>query len=261
VAKHPSITDKRGYQYSQLFSHSPRNTPYELIKKYLTTNNLTDYYNLKIGVAYVEASHRISEQEVFDCCGDHGIESSSKERAFMGVDQGKTLHVVVSVRHPTKKAKYIHIGEYKDWEEVDKLMRKFNVVRCVIDAMPETRNARKLAKKYKGKVFLCYYNDNMKGSYKWNEAEQMVSVNRTESLDSSHREIVDAQILYPAQTHDVVKEFAKQIHNTAKKLEEDEAGNKRYVYVKLGADHYRHAANYETIARQSSSNLLFVGLK
>jgi uncharacterized membrane-anchored protein YjiN (DUF445 family) len=101
----------------------------------------------------------------------------------------------------------------------------------------------------------------MKGSYKWDDKEQIVSANRTESLDASHREIIDQVVLYPSKTHDIVKEFAKHIHNVAKKLEEDDAGNKKYTYVKLGVDHFRHAVNYEAIARQSSSNLLFVGLK
>ena len=49
------------------------------------------------------------------------------------------------------------------------------------------------------------------------------------------------------------EEFALHLHNVAKKLEEDEeTGSKRYVYVKLGADHFRHAFNYEVMARQSS---------
>jgi hypothetical protein len=44
----------------------------------------------------------------------------------------------------------------------------------------------------------------------------------------------------------------------AKKLEEDEeTGSKRYIYVKLGPDHFRHAFNYETMARHSVRNCLF----
>ena len=44
----------------------------------------------------------------------------------------------------------------------------------------------------------------------------------------------------------------------AKKLEEDEeTGSKRYVYVKLGPDHFRHAFNYEAMARQNMPNLSF----
>jgi phage terminase large subunit GpA-like protein len=56
VAKRPSITDKRGYHYSQLFSHFV--DPADILHQFRTTNNLTDFYNLKIGVAYVKAENR-----------------------------------------------------------------------------------------------------------------------------------------------------------------------------------------------------------
>ncbi len=43
----------------------------------------------------------------------------------------------------------------------------------------------------------------------------------------------------------------------SKKLEEDEeTGSKRYVYVKLGPDHFRHAFNYECMARQNMPRYL-----
>jgi hypothetical protein len=59
---------------------------------------------------------------------------------------------------------------------------------------------------------------------------------------------------------EITGEFAKHLHNVAKKLEEDEeTGSKRYVYVRLGPDHFRHAFNYEAMARQNSPNLLFPG--
>jgi hypothetical protein len=46
----------------------------------------------------------------------------------------------------------------------------------------------------------------------------------------------------------------------AKKLEEDEeTGSKRYVYVKLGPDHFRHALNYEAMARQFGADPFWAG--
>jgi hypothetical protein len=67
----------------------------------------------------------------------------------MGVDQGKELHVVIGKRHHFKAGKIIHIGIYKDWDELDGLMRSFHVSRCVVDAMPETRNARAFAERHR----------------------------------------------------------------------------------------------------------------
>jgi hypothetical protein len=255
VAKRPSIEDKRGYHYSQLFSQYV--DPADILHHFRTTNNLQDFHNLKIGNAYVEAENRLSVQEVLALCGNDGIASSDPGPCSMGVDQGKDLHVVIGKRHFQKAGKIVHIGVYKDWEELDRLMKNFNVSRCVVDALTETRNARSFAERHRGKVFLSYYNERQKGRYRWNEADMTVQSNRTESLDASHREVMDQSIVLPKECG-VVREFAKHLHNVAKKLQEDEeTGSKRYVYIKLGPDHFRHAFNYEALSRQFGSSGIF----
>jgi hypothetical protein len=255
IAKRPGITEKRGYHYSQLFSHYI--DPGDILRQYRTTNNLQDFFNLKIGVAYVEAENRLSMAEVLALCGNDGIASSSAGPCYMGVDQGKTLHVVIGERYMGKAGKVVHLGVYRDWEELDRLMKSFNVSRCVVDALPETRNARAFAERHRGKIFLNYYQEHQKGRYKWNEQDLTVSCNRTESLDASHNEIMRGEIILPRES-DMVREFAQHLHNVAKKLEEDEdTGSKRYVYVKLGADHFRHAFNYEAMARQYGAGSFF----
>jgi hypothetical protein len=257
VAKKPGVTDKRGYHHSQLFSHFV--DPADILHQFRTTNNLTDFYNLKIGIAYVEAQNRLSVQEVLALCGSEGIASQDLGPCSMGVDQGKDLHVVIGKRHPQKAGKIVHLEIYKDWEELDRLMRNFNVSRCVVDALPETRNARAFAERHKGKVFLNYYNEHQKGHYAWNEKELIVSCNRTESLDASHREIMDQAIILPKEC-EITQIFAEHLHYVAKKLEEDEeTGSKRYVYVRLGPDHFRHAFNYEAMARQAEISPVFPG--
>jgi len=129
-------------------------------------------------------------------------------------------------------------------------MSNFNVVKCVPDALPETRNAREFANRHKDRVWLNYYNHHQKGSYAWNDKDFIVSCNRTESLDASHKQMTNSEVVLP-RSNDMVKEFAEQLHNVAKRLEEDEeTGSKRYVYIKLGPDHFRHAFNYYTMALQ-----------
>ena len=177
----------------------------------------------------------------------------------MGVDQGNDLHVVIGKTTPQKSATITHLSVRKDWEELDGLMKDFNVWRCVVDALPETRNARAFAKRHPGKVFLNYYNERQKGTYRWNEADMTVQCNRTESLDASHNEITGAKIMLPREC-EIVQVFAAHCHNTAKRLEEqEETGSKRYVYVKLGADHFRHAFNYALIARGEVTESFFGG--
>jgi hypothetical protein len=258
VAKRPSITDKRGRHYSQLFSHFVY--PADILHQFRTTNNLTDFYNLKIGIAYVEATNRLMIEEILSLCGSEGMAEHDDGPCFMGVDQGKDLHVVIGKKTRNMAGKIVHLEVYKDWEELDRLMPLFHVSRCVVDALPETRNARAFALRHAGRIFLNYYNEHQKGHYTWNEKELIVQCNRTESMDTSHREIQDKVITLPREC-EITRAFAEHMHNVAKRLEEDEeTGSKRYVYVKLGPDHFRHAFNYEAMARQSAPDLLFPNL-
>jgi len=48
VPKKPGVTDKHGYHFSQLFSHYVE--PGDILHQYRTTNNLQDFFNLKIGM-------------------------------------------------------------------------------------------------------------------------------------------------------------------------------------------------------------------
>ena len=100
---------------------------------------------------------------MLDLCGSDGIASEDPGPCFMGVDQGADLHVVIGKKARQKAGKILHLGIYKDWEELDRLMKNFHVSRCVVDALPETRNARAFAERFKGSVFLNYYNEHQKG--------------------------------------------------------------------------------------------------
>lgn len=255
VAKKPSVTERSGRQYSQLYSQFVE--PAAILHIFRTTSNPRDLYNLKIGVPYIEAENRLSVEEVKALCSNDGISSSEIAPCFMGVDQGKGLHVVIGKDHETKAGKIVHLNIYKEWEELDGLMKNFNITRAVVDAQPEMRNARAFAGRFKGRVYLNFYREYQKGHYKWDEENLTVACNRTESLDASHNEIKFGQIILPKEC-DIVQTFAEHLHNVGKKLEEDEeTGSKRYVYVRLGEDHFRHAYNYEAMARQHASGLLY----
>jgi hypothetical protein len=68
---------------------------------------------------------------------------------------------------------------------------------------------------------------------------------------------MDQSIVLPKEC-EIVREFAGHLHNVAKKLEEnEETGSKKYVYVKLGQDHFRHAFNYEAMARGYGAGSVF----
>ncbi len=251
VARRPSITDKRGYHYSQLWSQYME--PADILSQYQAGENLRDLYNFKIGFPYVEAENKLDIEEVLQLCKDHGIASRDPGPCFMGVDQGNQLHVVIGRMHPDR---LVHVAEYLDWEELDRLMKNFNVTLCVVDAMPEKRNARAFAEKFKGKVFLNFYNHHQKGDYVWNEPRMIVSSNRTESLDASHTVLQGAGVALPKRC-EPVEEFALHCSNMAREIKEEDDGSVIYNWINTGPDHYRHAFNYAWIARSKISRAYF----
>ena len=224
--------------------------PKEILDAYERLHTMKSYdvgqfWNLTIGIGFVDAANRLSIEQILELCGDEGIPNSDPGPCSMGVDQGNDIHVVIG----KPPGKIVYVGVHKEWEDLDPLMRYFNVGSCVVDALPEKRNAFAFAGRHTGRVYCNFYNENQKGSYAWNEGDFIVQCNRTESLDASHKQIMDKLITLPKPC-EVVQDFADQMHNVAKKLEEDEeTGSKRYVYIKLGDDHFRHAFNYECMAR------------
>lgn len=252
VAKMPSKDLIHGYHYSQLFS--PTVSPIEIVREFNDARRdgkMQNFMNLTLGLPYVTAKEKLEVETVLKLCSTSFPADPFKDGGvFMGVDQGSDLHVVFKNKKSDKQI-LTWFAWHRDFKDLDQYMPKVN--KCVIDALPETRAARAFADKWKGKVFLNYYNANQKGKAAWNEEKLIVQENRTESLDGSHSHYTEEHNVLPPRDPEVEK-FAKQLSNTAKKLEEDEDGSKRYVWVKLGADHYRHADNYAVIAMESKDD-------
>ena len=212
-----------------------------------------NFWNLTMGVGYVDAANRLSVEQVLALCSTDGIPVRDEGPCAMGIDQGNDISVVIG----NPEGKIIYLGVHAEWEDLDPLVRDFNVTSCVVDALPEKRNARAFAERHKGQVYLNYYSEHQKGSYAWDEKEFIVKCNRTESLDASHKLAADGLVEFP-KLCEITELFAEHMHNVAKKLEEDEeTGSKRYVYIKLGDDHFRHAFNYWAMAASVIGSRLF----
>jgi hypothetical protein len=65
----------------------------------------------------------------------------------MGVDTGKQLHVVILRCNDDDgyKQHLIHLGVYHDFHDLDPLMKRYQIEKCVIDGLPETHAARTFA--------------------------------------------------------------------------------------------------------------------
>jgi hypothetical protein len=253
VADYPSKSDfMHGYHWSQLTSTF--NDPAEILDNFINPQegNLGDVYRLRLGLPYVAAEDKLQVSDVLQCCGQEVMGNSSNGPCAMGVDVGKIKHVVIGTRTGNDRYQILKVAQVSAWEDIHDLARKFNVKSGVIDIRPYEDEARRFQKAEPYRIFLCEYGENTLQGVIYNDVHKIVKANRTEIFDASHNVISQKRVVIPRDCPDI-KEFAKQLCNTAKVLETNKkTGTSIYRYKKLGSEHYRNALNYFLLAASGS---------
>lgn len=237
-----------GYRISQLFSEKV--DPGEILNEYRTTRFPDRFYNLKIGIPWADIERRLDPGTVLSLRGPVTEWDERRHYYAMGVDTGKDLHVVI-LRwdfNREEQPALIHLDICRDFEHLDSYMKRFRVFRCVIDGLPETHSARDFSKRFRGHVYLNFFNEHQRGSANWDRKDYKVEINRTEALDDSRAIIRERGItLSPAIPY--LDEFAHHMAADAKILDENpDTGARKYRYVRTGVDHFSLAFTYALMA-------------
>jgi hypothetical protein len=250
VATYPDRSnDLVGWWISQL--NSVYVNPADILRLYHDppNGNLAEIYNSKLAMAWIAAENRLSAHDLMACLGRDPMYVNHTGPCAMGIDVGADLHVVIGFKPNKKTVQIAYMGRFSKFEDIHDLAQRFNVRCAVIDALPETRKVRDFQEAERYESFLCWYDDHLRTSARWNLEKRDVAVNRTEVCDATHHLVVTPDNLLLPRRSDEVDEYIKQMCNIAKVLEEDpETGSKEYRYRKLGPDHYRHAMNYLLLA-------------
>jgi len=216
--------------------------PAEILQEYRKTRFPERFFNLKIGIPWADLERRLDVASVLSLCSSAPMQEKVEGQAdsIMGVDTGKDLHVVILRDAPedSETEHLVHLAVCQDFAELDDLMKRFKVERCVIDGLPETHATRDFAHRHRGKVFMCFFNETQRGSAHREHATQIVQVNRTEALDASRAAVRQKKLVLPRRVP-LVELFAQHMAADAKVLEEDEATEaKKYRYLRTGEDHF-----------------------
>lgn len=185
---------------------------------------------------------------------------------YMGVDVGIKLHVVIRQRLEEDRNRALFIGEVDTFEELAELMTRYDVRRCVVDALPDIHKAREFARAWPGKVWLAYYG-RQGGDHNWVKGKgsdvATVHINRVQALgemfDLFHKGKAelpsDARHLGGRVQHGI-GEYYREMMALKRTLEENAQGNWVARYVsECRADHYAHAELYCMLAGKSGSHL------
>jgi len=249
VAKYPDRMGSEGYWLSQL--NSAYIDPGQILRLYNDPpeGNIQEVYNSKLGMAYIAAENKLTRNDVYATCGQEVMRTSAPGPCAMGVDVGKTLNVVIGGKPGHDRRQILKMARVSSFQDLHDLAIRFNVKCAVLDIEPETRAARDFQDNEPYEVWLCDYTDNPGTSLRWREDNRTIMAFRTEALDVVHNLVTKEGLLEIPRMCDEVEEYASQMSNIAKVLEEDkETGGRKYRYRKLGADHYFHTTAYFCLA-------------
>ncbi len=210
---------------------------------------IAEFYNGVLGLPYIAAEDRLKLSDVFACCGSEVMRTElSITQTAMGADIGKHYHtVVIGEKVDAKRAKVIYMARVKGFQAIHDIARKYNVKSAVIDRRPYEEEFEKFRVSEPYRVFGAQYADRQKAFMKTDEESGTYSLLRNQIFDKTHAWVIAKEVEIPRRCAEV-DEFAKQMCNCAKVLEENEQGDRIYRYIKLGDDHYRSAMNYLWLA-------------
>lgn len=240
------------YHISQM--HSPRITPYDLYLKSIRTRNVQEFYNSNLGEPFSPKGAQL-DFDTMNACVLPGWHLQAKgEKSFMGVDVGSKLHTVIGEfkklgdeNNKQEKLVITHIGSYNTFDELEVLMRDYDVSVAVIDALPETREVARFCDRFAGRAFAAYYTS-QKEYTKWEE--RRVLVNRTLSLDYMFDRYMTRNLALPEEWAEI-DEFKDHMVALKRVVNKKEDSNDKEITVEYvhgeAPDHYAHASNYMEI--------------
>ena len=263
VAMNPG-SDVVGFHLTKLFSS--RIDLLTVVEALKTTNETKrrECFNQDLGLPYAPKGGKLSDAELDACRRDRGFSHQpvGGEHPVMGVDVGRVLYGVIrSYDAETGVRPQRWAGDIANFDDVAYLMRRYQVRKLVIDALPETTKARELQAAFPpGVVWLAYYVNQKIGTKRaepvqWNDDEFVVNLDRTRTLDLTMSRVFDKINDLPANARDIPGYYA-QMTSSVRVIEDGPGGSKVIRYVESGPDHFMHAENYCTVASLAPSEML-----
>jgi len=231
--------DISGYWISQLIA--PWHSAKEIEEK--ARKQPKDYfYNFILGLPYRGADVVVDKDLILSCI-DYGM-PNLLEGNVIGVDSGLKKHYVLGNRQGIFK-----IGVVDNWEEIEFLMRKYDVRTAVFDALPDLTEPRKLQQKYLGIVWLSYFKKDIKSSdyVKWDKSAHNVYSDRSKMLGLLVDEFADKEIRFQLKP-DQLDKYIEHWETVYKHKIENTLGIEEEVWDSEGENHFVFATIYWRLA-------------
>ena len=231
--------DISGYWISQLIA--PWHTAKE-IEEQAEIKSKDYFYNFVLGLPY-RGSDTIVDQDLILKCIDYSMPNFLQDNV-LGVDVGLVKHYVLG-----NKQGIFKIGAVKNWEDIELLIRKYDVRIAVIDALPDLTEPRKLQQKYLGTIWLSYFKKEIqKAEYvKWDSGSHTVYSDRGKILGETIEDLADRKIRFQMKPADLDL-YIKHWKNVYKVKKEDNMGIEHEIWDTSGENHLVMSTIYWKLA-------------
>jgi len=242
-----------GYQASKVFSSL--DTISKLVLKFQgcigNPSKMERFYNADLGLPYNSEGSKITRSLLDRCKKDYVLDIfngnakdlSDDSICFMGVDIGAKLSVVIRQYVSSEKLPLVYAGEVDNYEDIERLFNTFKVKFGVIDAMPESRLARKIVALLPN-MFMCYYENVKKDGV--DGYNKILTVERTSHLDAVLEHFTLQRNEIPKNAHEIPHYYDQMVAST--RVYND--GKEKYSWEHTEPDHYFHAEGYCLLARR-----------
>lgn len=248
-----------GYWISQMMC--PWRTCADLLKEEADAEDEQYFYNFVLGLPYIAADQKIPQSLFLRNVTSEDAETSGWN--VMGADTGDENHIVIG------NAKGVFwIGKLKDkpnktrWEYMAELIEFYDVRVCVIDAMPWTEEALRLARRFPYRVYVNFYKDDPKmlEVVRWNdekegddkpfEDEVKVFTSRSRIIDDTVSALRRGEIKFAMKPDDPTFKMLIAHAQTmyARTVTNQHGQEKREWESTTGVDHAWHALLYWHVA-------------
>ena len=220
----------------------------EKIQEEEQTKTKQYFYNFILGLPYI-GSDVVVNKDILLKCIDLG-EPNFKQHNVLGVDQGLKKHYVLMNSQGIFK-----LGVMDRWEDIEELIKIYDVETAVIDALPDLTIPRKLRDKYPGIVWLNYFKREIKRAdyILWDYKTHTVFSDRTKIIQNTIDKFINREIRIQLMAEDLT-DYIKHWQALYKVVESDKMGIEQDVWESSGEDHYVFATIYALTALEKTEH-------
>lgn len=246
VPHRPAESEIRGYQLNRLALPNP---PLHDMKMALEGKVPTDketFYRQDLGQPFTSPESRLTP-DILDSCIVDWQPPAPLRMNVMGIDVGRKLHVVIRGRLNNKWF-LLEAFTADHFEEIEPCFRCYNIACCVVDALPETREAKRFQEAHEGTVWLArYVQQGLEPE--WSYHDWLVKAPRTLILDETLTRFREGTYVLPPDARAIEDgEYFRQLQAPVRTTELDRWGHPVAVYKHRQPDDFAHAEAYATLA-------------